>query len=286
MMNLRTLAGAAVLAATLLPAHAQDAAKGAKPAAPDAAKAAKPAAAPGAAGPVATVNGVAIPAARAELLARTHTQRGEPDSPQLRNAVREELINREVITQDANKTGLSKSPDFVTQMDLVRQEVLLQAYVREYFRKNPVSDADVQKEYDRVRGEMGDKEYKVRHILVEQEDQAKGLIAELKKGAKFDELAQKNSKDEGTKTRGGDLDWQSPGGLVKPFSDVMVKLEKGKVSETPVRTQFGWHVIQLDDIRPVQPPPLADVKAKILEGLRRQRFDLHMRELRAKAKVE
>lgn len=281
-MNLRTLAAAAVLVATLVPAHAQDAAKGAKPAAPDAAKAAKPAAA----GPVATVNGVAIPASRAELLARTRTQRGEPDSPQLRNAVRDELINREVITQDANKTGLSKSPEFVTQMDLVRQEVLLQAYVREYFRKNPVSDADVQKEYDRVRGEMGDKEYKVRHILVEQEDQAKGLIAELKKGAKFDELAQKNSKDEGTKTRGGDLDWQSPGGLVKPFSDVMVKLEKGKVSETPVRTQFGWHVIQLDDVRPVQPPPLADVKAKILEGLRRQRFDLHMRELRAKAKVE
>jgi peptidyl-prolyl cis-trans isomerase C len=282
MMNLRTLAAAAVLVATLMPAHAQDAAKGAKPAAPDAAKAAKPAAA----GPVATVNGVAIPAARAELLARTRTQRGEPDSPQLRNAVRDELINREVITQDANKTGLSKSPEFVIQMDLVRQEVLLQAYVREYFRKNPVSDADVQKEYDRVRGEMGDKEYKVRHILVEQEDQAKGLIAELKKGAKFDELAQKNSKDEGTKTRGGDLDWQSPGGLVKPFSDVMVKLEKGKVSETPVRTQFGWHVIQLDDVRPVQPPPLADVQAKILEGLRRQRFDLHMRELRAKAKVE
>jgi peptidyl-prolyl cis-trans isomerase C len=281
-MNLRTLAAAAVLVATLMPAHAQDAAKGAKPAAPDAAKAAKPAAA----GPVATVNGVAIPAARAELLARTRTQRGEPDSPQLRNAVRDELINREVITQDANKSGLSKNPEFVAQMDLVRQEVLLQAYVREYFRKNPVSDADVQKEYDRVRGEMGDKEYKVRHILVEQEDQAKGLIAELKKGAKFDELAQKNSKDEGTKTRGGDLDWQSPGGLVKPFSDVMVKLEKGKVSETPVRTQFGWHVIQLDDVRPVQPPPLADVQAKILEGLRRQRFDLHMRELRAKAKVE
>ncbi len=273
-MNLRTLAGAAVLAASLVPAHAQDAPKGAKPAAP------------AAAGSVATVNGVAIPAARAELLARTRTQRGEPDSPQLRSAVREELINREVITQDANKTGLSKSPEFVTQMDLVRQEVLLQAYVREYFRKNPVSDADVQKEYERVRGEMGDKEYKVRHILVEQEDQAKGLIAELKKGAKFDELAQKNSKDEGTKTRGGDLDWQSPGGLVKPFSDAMVKLEKGKVSETPVRTQFGWHVIQLDDIRPVQPPPLADVKAKILEGLRRQKFDLHIHELRAKAKVE
>lgn len=283
-MNLRTLAGAAMLAASLVPAHAQDAAKAAKPA-PDAAKAAK-AAKPAATGPIATVNGVAIPAARGDVLARTRTQRGEPDSPQLRSAVREELINREVIAQDANKTGLAKNPEVITQMELVREEVLLQAYVREYFRKNPVGDADVQKEYERVKASMGDQEYKVRHILVEQEEQAKGLIAELKKGAKFEDLAQKSSKDEGTKGRGGDLDWQSPGGLVKPFSDAMVKLEKGKFGETPVRTQFGWHVIRLDDIRPVQPPALADVKPKIEEGLRRQKFEAYVRDLRAKAKVE
>lgn len=284
-MNLRTLAGAAMLAASFLPAHAQDAAKGAKPA-PEAAKAAKPAAAAPAAGAVATVNGVVIPASRGDMLARTRTQRGEPDNPQLRQAVREELINREIIVQDATKGGLAKNQDFLAQLELVRQEVLLQAYVREFFRKNPISDADVQKEYERVKGEMGEKEYKVRHILVEQEDQAKGLIAELKKGAKFEDLAMKNSKDEGTKVRGGDLDWQSPAGLVKPFSDVMVKLDKGRLSDTPVRTQFGWHVIQLDDIRPVQHPPLADVKAKIQEGLRRQKFEAHVRDLRAKAKVE
>ena len=270
-MNLRTLAGAAVLAASLAPGYAQEAAKGAKPAA---------------AGAVATVNGVAIPASRAELLVRSRTQRGEQDTPQLRSAVRDELISREVISQDASKTGLAKNPEFITQMELVRQEVLLQAYVREYFRKNPIDDAEVQKEYERAKSQMGDREYKVRHILVEQEDQAKGLIGELKKGAKFEDLAQKNSKDEGSKVRGGDLDWQNPAGLVKPFSDVMVKLEKGKISDTPVRTQFGWHVIRLDDVRPVQHPPLADVKQKIEEGLRRQKFDAHVRALRDKAKVE
>lgn len=275
-MNLRTLAGAAMLAASFFPAHAQDAAKGA-------AKAAKPAATTG---NVAVVNGVAIPASRGDSLARLRTQRGESDGPQLRQAVREELINREVITQDATRSGLAKSPDFLSQLELVRQQVLLEFYVRDFFRKNPVSDADVQKEYERVKAQMGEREYKVRHILVEQEDQAKALIAELKKGAKFEELAQKNSKDEGTKVRGGDLDWQSPAGLVKPFSDVMVKLEKGKLNDVPVRTQFGWHVIQLDDIRPVQHPPLADVKPKIMEGLSRQKLDAHVRELRAKAKVE
>lgn len=280
-MKLRTLAGAVALLASIVPVQAQDAAKAAKPA-PDAAKAAKPAAG----GPVATVNGVAIPASRGDLLARTRTQRGEPDSPQLRNAVREELINREVIAQDAGKIGLAKNPEFMVQLELVRQEVLLQVYLREYFRKNPISDADVQAEYERVKGQMGAQEYKVRHILVEQEEQAKGMIAELKKGAKFEELAQKNSKDEGTKGRGGDLDWQNPAGLVKPFSDVMIKLEKGKVADAPVRTQFGWHVIRLDDIRPVQHPPLADVKSKIEDGLRRQKFEAHVRDLRAKAKIE
>ena len=274
MINLRNLAGAALLAASLVPAHAQDAAK------------AKPAAKPAAAGPVATVNGVAIPAARGEVLALTRTQRGEPDSPQLRSAVRDELINREVIMQEANRIGLTKSADFVNQMELVRQQIVLQAYAQDYLRKHPVSDADVQKEFERLKAQMGDKEYKVRHILVEGEDQAKALIADLKKGAKFDELAQKNSKDEGSKVRGGDLDWQNPAGLVKPFSDAMVKLEKGKLADTPVKSQFGWHVIQLDDVRPVQHPPLADVKTKVLEGLSRQKFDAHMRDLRARAKVE
>lgn len=269
-MNIRTLAGATLLAAALVPAHAQDAVKGAKPAA----------------APIATVNGVAIPATRADALTRARTQQGAPDSPQLRGAVREELINREVITQDANRAGLTRNAEYLLQMDLVRQEVLLQAYVRDFFRKHPVGEAEVQKEYERVKSTMGDKEYKARHILLEQEEQAKSAIADLKKGVKFEELAQKLSKDEGTKSRGGDLDWQSPATLVKPFSDVMVRLEKGKHTEAPVRTQFGWHVIQLEDVRAIKHPSMAEVKPQIEERLRQQRFELHVRDLRSKAKVE
>ena len=121
---------------------------------------------------------------------------------------------------------------------------------------------------------------------MEQEDQAKGLIAELKKGVKFEELAQKNSRDEGTKARGGELDWQSPAALVKPFSDAMTRLDKGKITETPVKTQYGWHVILLEDVRPVKHPPLADVRAQIEQRLRQQKFEAHIRELRAKAKIE
>lgn len=270
-MRLRILAGCALFAAAVFPAAAQDAAKPAKPAA---------------SGPIATVNGVVIPAARGEALARARTQQGMADSAQLRGAVREELINREVIAQDATRAGLTKSADFVTQMELVRQEVLLQAYVRDYFAKRPLTDAEVQQEYDRVKAEMGDREYKARHILVEQEEQARMLIGELKKGAKFEELAQKYSKDEGTKARGGDLDWQAPAGLVKPFADVMVKLEKGRITETPVKTQYGWHVIQLEDVRPVKHPPIADVRQQIEQRLRQQKFEAHIRELRAKAKIE
>jgi len=149
-----------------------------------------------------------------------------------------------------------------------------------------VSDAEIQKEYERARAQSGDKEYRARHILVETEDQAKGLIADLKKGAKFDELASKNSKDSGSKERGGDLDWNVPGAFDKQFSDAMVKLEKGKFTEAPVQTRFGYHVIQLDDVRPIRFPALAEVKQRIQQQLTQHRVDELIRGLRAKAKVE
>jgi peptidyl-prolyl cis-trans isomerase C len=172
------------------------------------------------------------------------------------------------------------------QLDLARQEIIVGAYVRDWMRKHPVSDADIQKEYDKARSQTGDKEYKARHILTETEDQAKDMIAQLKKGAKFDELATKNSKDTGTKERGGDLDWNVPGVFDKQFSDAMMKLEKGKYTEAPVQTRFGYHVIQLDDVRPVKFPALADVKPRIQQQLVQAKIEELVRGLRAKAKVE
>lgn len=245
---------------------------------------AKPAAA--ATGPVATVNGVAIPRQRADLILRERTQQGMADNEQLRTAVREELINREIILQEANRTGMTKKPELQAELDLVRQTVIVQAYLRDWAQKHPVNDADIQKEYDRARAQTGSTEYKARHILVSTEDEAKNLIAEIRKGAKFEELAQKSSMDEGTRPRGGDLDWNVPGIFDKAFGDALVKLEKGKMTEAPVRTRFGFHIIRLEDVRAVNFPALAQVKPQIQQRLTQQRIDGLIRELRSKAKVE
>ena len=250
-------------------------------------KAAKPAAKPAAkGGNIATVNGVAVPQARAEFMMQQQAQRGAPDNEQMRKAVREELINREVLAQEAQRTGAARVPEVQTQLDMLRQEILVQYYLRDFARKNPISEAEIQKEYDRAKAQHGDKEYKARHILVETEDQAKGLIGELKKGAKFDELASKNSKDTGSAQRGGDLDWNVPGTFDKQFSDAMVKLEKGRYSDAPVRTRFGFHIIQLDDVRPAKFATLAEVKPRIQQMLVQNKIDELIKGLRAKAKVE
>jgi peptidyl-prolyl cis-trans isomerase C len=169
---------------------------------------------------------------------------------------------------------------------MARQEVLVGAYIRDWMRKNPVTDADVQKEYERAKAQAGDKEYRARHILVETEEQAKNLIAELKKGGKFEDLASKNSKDTGSAQRGGDLDWNVPTTFDRQFSDAMVKLEKGKFTEAPVRTRFGFHVIQLDDVRAVKFPALNEVRQRISQQIAQNRIDELVKSLRAKAKVE
>jgi peptidyl-prolyl cis-trans isomerase C len=179
-----------------------------------------------------------------------------------------------------------KKPEVQAELDLARQQIIVNAYLREFVRKNPIGDADVQKEYERAKSQTGAKEYKARHILLETEDQAKAMIADLKKGAKFEELATKNSKDSGTKERGGDLDWNVPGVFDKQFSEAMMKLEKGKYSETPVQTRFGFHVIQLDDVRGVKFPSLAEVKPRIQQQLVQGKIEELVRGLRAKAKIE
>jgi peptidyl-prolyl cis-trans isomerase C len=237
-------------------------------------------------GPVATVNGVAIPQQRAELLARERTQQGQPDGPQMRAAVRDELVNREIISQEAVRSGLTRKPELQNELELVRQTVIVQAFLREYIRTHPITDAEMAREYDRIKAELGDREYKARHILVGTENEAKSIIGDLKKGAKFDDLAKRLSKDDGTKAKGGDLGWQSPATFDKDFSNAMVKLAKGKYTETPVKTRFGFHVIELDDSRVAQHPPLAEVKTNLAQRLQRTRIESLIAELRAKAKVE
>ena len=274
------LAAALLFAATALPfaASAQDAEK------PAAKKSTPKPAAKGNA--VATVNGVAVPSSRLDFLVQQQKGRGAPDNDQTRSMIRDELINREVVVQEAQKAGIAKSPEVAAQMDIARQEIIVGAYLRDWVKKHPVSDADIQKEYDRARGQSGDKEYRARHILVESEDQAKDVIAQLKKGAKFDELATKLSKDPGSAQRGGDLDWSVPAAYDKQFAEAMTKLEKGKYTENPVQTRFGYHVIQLEDVRQTRFPPLAEVKPRIQQQLTQHKVDELVRDLRSKAKVE
>ena len=254
-MKIRLLAAALLAPALALAQPAEK--KGEKPAA------AKPAAAKPAPGkPIATVNGVPVPQSRADYLVQQQTSRGAADNEQMRSMVRDELVNRELLMQEAQKTGVAKQAEVQTQLDMARQEIIVSAYLRDWVRKHPITDAEVQQEYDKAKAQHGDKEYKVRHILVETEDEAKTLIAQLKKGGKFDELATKNSKDPGSAQRGGDLDWNVPATYDKQFSDAMVKLEKGKYTETPVRTRFGFHIIQLDDVRPAKFVTLAEAKPR------------------------
>ena len=257
-----------------------------EPAKPAAAPAKPAASAPAATGPVATVNGTVIPRQRLELVVRQQVARGAADSEALRNQVREALINNELLVQEANRNGLAKKAEVQQQIDLTRQEVIANAMVGEYLRGHPVSDADIQKEYERAKSQTGEKEYRARHILVASEDEAKSVIAEVKKGGKFEEIAQKRSIDEGTRPKGGDLDWNVPGNFDKAFSDATVKLEKGKMTEVPVRSRFGYHVILLDDVRAVSFPKLDQVKPQISQSIVGQRVDAYLRELRTKAKVE
>jgi peptidyl-prolyl cis-trans isomerase C len=152
----------------------------------------------------------------------------------------------------------------------------------DFLKAHPVPDDQLHKEYDTIRTQMGDKEYKVRHILVDKEDEAKDIIASLQKGEKFEKLAER-SKDTGSKTNGGDLDWNTPSNFVKPFADAMIALQKGKFTTTPVQTQFGWHVIELDDIRDAKVPSFDEVKPQLQQRMQGQVVERYLRELRAKS---
>src|SRR6266540_3812793 len=232
-----------------------------------------------------TVNGKPIPKARLEFIVKQRTTQGQPDNDQARKAILDNLITQEVVAQEADRRGLAKSADVRTQLELLRQQVLVQAVVQDHLKTHPIKDEQMLEEYDKVKASRGDKEYKARHILVDKDTEANEIIAQLKKGSKFEDLA-KQSKDPGSKEKGGDLDWNPPSTFVKPFSEARTKLEKGKYTETPVQTQFGWHVIQLDDVRTAQFPAFDTVRQQLLTRMQEQEVQKFVGELRSKAKIE
>jgi len=235
---------------------------------------------------IAIVNGKAIPKARMDVLAQQVARSGRPITPEMQGQLKDEVIAREIFIQEAQKQGLESTEDFKVQLELARQTLLIRELFNNYQKNNAVSDADIKAEYDKFAAANSGKEYHVHHILVEKESEAKAIIAQLKKGGKFDEIAKKSSKDPGSGAKGGDLDWANPKNFVAEFSDAMVKLGKGKTTETPVKTQFGYHIIRVDDVRDAQLPKFDDVKPQIGQQLLQQKMAKYQEELRAKAKIE
>ena len=246
---------------------------------------------------VAIVNGKPVPKSRLEALeaqikaqaART----GQPVPPDVEKQLREEVIAREIFMQEAQRRGLEASPDFRAKMDLARQSVLINELFADYQKNSAVTDAEAKAEYDRIVGSQapaaGAKEYKARHILVEKEDEAKAIIAQLKKGAKFEDIAKKQSKDPGSGAQGGDLGWANPSGYVPEFAQALGKLGKGQMTDAPVKSQFGYHVIRVDDVREAKGPEVPSfeqVKPQVVQQLQQQKLVKFQEDLRAKAKVE
>ena len=235
---------------------------------------------------IAIVNGKAVPKARLDALAQQVAKSGRPVTPDVQAQMREAVIVREIFAQEAEKLGLVGSDDFKSQMEIARQSILITSLIEDFKKKNAVTDAELKGEYDKFSAANGGKEYKARHILVEKEAEAKAIIASLKKGGKFEDIAKKQSKDSGSGANGGDLDWANPSSYVAEFTQAMLKLNKGQMTDVPVKTQFGFHIIRVDDIRTAQLPSFDELKPQIAQQIEQQRLGAYQQGLRDKAKVE
>ena len=273
--NLRNLAVALVAGTMAFAVAAQE-----KPAAKP-----KAAAATGASTKV-VVNGVTIPQSRFDAMNKELSAQGQPDSAERHQAVKEELINREVLAQAAAKRGLDKNADIAAQMEMARQAVLVRALFESEVKANPITDDMLKSEYERFKSSMGTNEYKVRHILVDREDEAKAIIADLNKGGDFAKIAKEKSKDPGSKESGGDLDWGPNARYVKPFADAVAALPKGQTTPAPVKTDYGFHIIRVDDVRPLKVPSFEEVKEQFRQRAQQQQIQRMVMDLRSKAKVE
>ena len=235
---------------------------------------------------IAIVNGKAVPKARLDALAQQVAKSGRPVTPDVQAQMREAVIVREIFAQEAEKLGLVGSDDFKSQMEIARQSILITSLIEDFKKKNAVTDAELKTESDKFSAANGGKEYKARHILVEKEAEAKAIIASLKKGGKFEDIAKKQSKDSGSGANGGDLDWANPSSYVAEFTQAMLKLNKGQMTDAPVKTQFGFHIIRVDDIRNAQLPSFDELKPQIAQQIEQQRLGAYQQGLRDKAKVE
>jgi len=235
---------------------------------------------------LATVNGVAIPQSKLDIQLKALAARGQKDSPELRKAIKDSLITGVIVEQEAAKKGLDKNPEIQAELEMARQSILIRELFLDQQKKDPVTDAEIKAEYDKFKSSQADKEFNVRHILVKDRKTAKDIIEQLKKGAKFEKLAEKLSVDPGSKAKGGELGWNAPANFVPQFSEAMMKLEKGQMTKEPVKSDFGFHVIKLDDVRSAKVPSFDEIKPQISEYLQRKKLEKLMADLRGKAKIE
>ena len=235
---------------------------------------------------IAIVNGKAVPKARVDVLLQEAARAGQQIAPEMQAQARDQVVLREIFVQEAEKRGLAASADYKARMELARQTVLIRELFEDYRKKNAVTDEAAKVEYDKFKAQATGTEYRARHILVEKEDDAKALIAQIKGGAKFEDLAKKNSKDTGSAENGGDLDFAKPESYVPEFSTALQKLKKGELTEMPVKSQFGYHVIRLEDTREASFPGFDDVKAQIKQRMEQARLQQSQEELRRKAKTD
>ncbi|ASV99407.1 peptidylprolyl isomerase [Paraburkholderia aromaticivorans] len=244
------------------------------------------AAAPAFAQNIAVVNGTPIPKARADALIDQLVHQGQQNTPQLQTAVREELVNREILMQEALRRGLPNRPDIKAQIAVAQQTVVLRALIEDFVKNNTPTDAEVTARYNALIKDAGGKEYHLHHILLDNEQQAKDLIAKIKGGASFEDLAKQFSKDPGSGKNGGDLDWSDPKAYVPEFADAATHLQKGQMTDTPVHTQFGWHIIRVDDVRNITPPPLEQVRPQIVQQIQQEKLQAFEEGLRKNAKIQ
>jgi len=235
----------------------------------------------------ATVNGTVISQRMVDVIAKRSGNAGKEDTPDARAKIIDQLALQIVLADEALKKGLDKNPDVIEQMAALRQSVLATAYIEDYLKATPVSDADVQAAYDRIKGTIKGNEYKARQILVAKESEAKDIIAKLKKDpASFEKLAKERSTDLGSKDRGGDLGWLDENRMAPEFAAALAKLEKGKFTEEPVKSDYGYHVILLEDVKPIEAPPLDEVKVQLTQQIQQQNVRKQMETLKAAAKIE
>lgn len=237
---------------------------------------------------VAVVNGKGVPVSRVDIIKEQVKRSGQPLTPELENRIKDEVVLREIFMQEATARGVLTSPEYIQQMEMARENFAIRQLFEQYKDKNPVTDKEIQAEYDKAKAEVaGKSEYRARHILVSSEAQAGKLIAQIKKGGKFDDLAKKFSSDSGSAKNGGDLSWAEAESYVPEFSEALKALKKGQVTDTPVKTQFGWHIIKLEDTRPLSIPPLSDeIKQQISQQLEEQKMANYRDELRKNARTD